>query len=111
MPTLRLINLHCNQTEDDTGGDETFIIVKAKDFHKFGVNPMNNGDDWSLNEQVPFSRRAIIEVWDEDLGHWPDQHDLLGSKTVNADDIGEGQAFFTNYSADYTLSYEVIADG
>lgn len=110
MPTLKLLTLHCNRTEDDFGPDETVVTVSGSRYHKFGPRSMNNGHDWDVNAEIPFRTRARVEVWDEDLGRWPDYHDKLGTHMVNASQAGEGQkeARFNAYGSDYVLTYEVL---
>ncbi len=109
MPTLMVKTLHCNVTEDDLGPDETVLTVSGYRFYKFGPISMNNGADWDVNVDIPFSTRARLEVWDEDLGRWPDYHDKLGTHMVNSDQAGQGEkeARFTAYGSDYVLTYEV----
>ncbi len=112
MATLRILTLHCNETEDNLGPDETVLAVRAGRlrFHKFGPLSMNNGDDWDLNADLGFSNKAVVEVWDYDLGRWPDRHDLLGTHVVNEQQAGEGikEARFNADGADYVLTYEVV---
>ena len=72
MPTLRIKTLHCGITEDDFGNDETALRVSGNRYHEWR-NDMNNGQDWDLNADVPFSTRARVEVWE------PGRRPLVGS--------------------------------
>ena len=50
MKTLRLLNLHCNRTDDDDKNshklNETFLTVENGIFHIFGPKLMMNGNEW-----------------------------------------------------------------
>lgn len=109
MPACRIKNVHCGVTEDDLGVDETELRVSGTRYHSFRNN-MNNGQDWPINFDVPFSTRCRIEVWDLDAGRWWDPHDRLGTHIVNAEQQGKGEqvATFNNYGARYEVSYEVV---
>ena len=112
MPTARLLTLDCNWTEDWTGADETLVKVYAARYQEY-YRPMNNGETWDLNYDAFFlpGSRVKVEVWDKDLGFWPDPDDLLGVHFVNSAQVGQGQkqATFNADGASYTLTYEVIA--
>jgi hypothetical protein len=69
MPVLRLISLHCHETEDYTGSDEIRLWVVG-DRNQEYYRDMNNGQTWDINDDVPFTGRARIEVWDLDAGRW-----------------------------------------
>ena len=48
MRTLRLLNLHCNKTDDDFNNirlDDTFLTVDKGRFRVFGPESMMNGSD------------------------------------------------------------------
>lgn len=65
MPTLRVLWLHCNSTEDITGADETVLTVRGNQFHKWGPVAVNNSGesrDQEINLDVPFSTRARMEL-------------------------------------------------
>lgn len=112
MPVARLLTLDCAVTEDWTGADETLIKVFGARYQE-SYRPMNNGETWDLNLDVPFftGSRIKVEVWDKDLGFWPDPDDLLGIHFINAAQTGQGQkqAVFNADGAYYTLTYEVVA--
>jgi hypothetical protein len=109
MPTARLLALTCEETEDWTGADETLIKVYGTRYTEY-YRPMNNGETWDINIDVEFSDRARVEVWDKDLGHWPDPDDLLGIHFINRVQAGQGQksATFNADGASYVLTYEVV---
>ena len=69
MRTLRLLNLHCNKTDDNddvdnTKPDETFLTVENGRFQGFGPESMINGSDWNLNAEIQFNEKAIICFYD-----------------------------------------------
>lgn len=106
---MRIITLHCNQTEDDTGSDEIRLWVsgtRSRDYYR----DMNNGQTWDINDEVEFTTRARVEVWDQDAGRWWDPHDRLGTHVIPASMVGEGikSAIFNAYGSNYDLQYEVI---
>ncbi len=72
MRTLRLLNLHCNKTNDNDDVDntklnKTFLTVDNGRFHIFGPESMRNGNDWKVNADIQFNKQAIISFFDEDL--------------------------------------------
>ena len=71
MKTLRLLNLHCNRTDDNDDNShklkETFLTVENGLFHIFGPKLMMNGSDWNVNADVQFNEQAKISFFDGDL--------------------------------------------
>jgi hypothetical protein len=68
MRTLKLLNLHCNKTDDNnTKVDETFLTVDSGKFHGFGPESMKNGSDWNINANIQFNVEAIVSFFDDDL--------------------------------------------
>jgi len=70
MRTLRLLNLHCNRTNDDDNSlklNKTFLTVDNGRFHIFGPESLMNGSDWKVNADVQFNKQAKISFFDEDL--------------------------------------------
>ncbi|MFN8495853.1 MAG: hypothetical protein U0350_50135 [Caldilineaceae bacterium] len=108
MATLFIKSLTCNETEDLTGSDECLLEVFTDDGRKPYRQDMNNGDVWDINDQFPFTTRAKIRLWDLDLGHWPDYHDLLGTAIIRVDPVVNATATFTQDGADYELTYDVL---
>ena len=71
MKTLRLLNLHCNRTDDNDDNShklkETFLTVENGLFHIFGPKLMMNGSDWNVNADIQFNGQAIMSFFDGDL--------------------------------------------
>ena len=69
MRTLKLLNLHCNKTDDDnnTKVDETFLTVDNGNFQGFGPESMRNGSHWNINANIEFNVEAIVSFFNEDL--------------------------------------------
>ena len=69
MRTLKLLNLHCNKTDDDnnTKVDETFLTVDNGNFQGFGPESMRNGSDWNINANIEFNVKAKVSFFNEDL--------------------------------------------
>jgi hypothetical protein len=109
MGTIRLISLHCRETEDWTGSDEIRLWVVGNRNHEY-YRDMNNGQTWDINDEVPFTVKARMEVWDLDAGRWWDPHDLLGVHYATDDMAGQGpkSATYDAYGARYDLTYEVL---
>jgi hypothetical protein len=106
---IKLLTLTCYETEDSTGSDEAVLKVFGTRYAEF-YQSMNNTQTWDLNIDVPFNQRVRLELWDRDLGHWPDYHDLLGIHYANAVQAGSGPktAVFSADDAYYVLTYEVV---
>lgn len=111
MPQLRLISLHCRKTEDWSGPDEAYLLVKGR--RHWGPQSMNDGDaaDLSATRPVGFQAKARIDLYDEDAG-WPDDDDHLGRTYAREAQAGKGDVEhrFTGDGADYLLTYEVLPD-
>ena len=112
MPKLRLISLHCTRTEDDTGPDEAYLEVRGQ--RRWGVVSMNDNDSADLSgvPLSPFTKRARIDLWDEDTGIPFDEDDHLGRTYARAADAGCGEIehIFRGDGARYLLTYEVVTD-
>ena len=70
MRTLRLLNLHCNNTHDENNSsklDKTFLTVDNGRFYVFGPESLMYGSDWKINTDVQFNKQAQISFFDEDL--------------------------------------------
>lgn len=112
MSILRLISLKCNTTEDNAGSDEIRLWVAGNRNHEY-YRDMNDGQIWDINDDVSFTKRCRIEVWDLDAGRWWDPHDKLGVHLVTDSQEGQGQksATFDAYGANYELTYEIVSNG
>jgi hypothetical protein len=73
MRTLRLLNLHCNRTNDDNDDNnspklnETFLTVENGRYHIFGPKLMMNRVDWNVNADIQFNKQAIMSFFDGEL--------------------------------------------
>jgi len=112
MAKLRLISLVCSETEDNTGADEPYLLVDGNEV--WGPQSMNDNDREDLRgiEPISFTGSINIKLYDEDVGGWFDDNDLLGSKDVSADLAGAGAKpyEFTKDGGNYTLFCEVLPD-
>ncbi len=113
MRTLRLLNLHCNKTDDDintTKLNETFLSVENGRFHVFGPESMMNGSDWNINANIQFDEKAIINFFDEDLILNLSNIKHVRTHIVEENEVREGQKriSFTSDNANYVLAYEII---
>jgi hypothetical protein len=68
---------------------------------------LNNGEVWEINDELPFSKRAKVRLWDLDLGRWPDYHDNLGTAVIRDTPVENSSASFTRDGADYDLTFDV----
>ena len=113
MRTLRLLNLHCNKTDDDNNSpklNETFLSVENGRFHVFGPESMKNGGYWNVNVDIQFNKKAIIGFYDEDLLRnlsttKPSRRYIVEENEIH--DRLKKVTFATN-NANYILSYEII---
>ena len=110
MARLKLISIRCNETEDSTGADETYLRIRGREVWKAN---MNEGDEESLTHLGvhSFTKDLKLELREEDSGFFDDD-DSLGTKSVKATDAGRGEKTlkFTGDGANYELRYEVFAD-
>jgi len=108
MPLLKLMSLHCQDQEDDTGADEPYLLIDGK---KIDCAPMSEGDSKVLSqvEVFKFDGNIVVRLRDED---WPDTDDDLGSVTIKApaefDPEKELEAQFSKDDAVYLLRYRVL---
>lgn len=107
MATLFLKSLTCNETEDWTGSDECLLEVFTNAGRKTYRQDLNNGEVMDINDQLPFTSRAKVRLWDLDLGRWPDYHDHLGTVIIRDTPVTNSSASFTLDGADYVLTYDV----
>lgn len=113
MRTLRLLNLHCNRTDDDknsTKVNETILTVDNGKFQGFGPESMINGSDWNVNAVIQFNEQAIISLYDEDLILHLSNIKHVSMHVVEENGVREGQkkVSFTSDNANYVLTYEII---
>lgn len=112
MAILHFVNLHCNTTEDDTGSDECElrIWIDTASYQRFRKD-LNNTEDWYELQglEFPFNERIKIQLWDRDLGHWPDPDDKLGELIIQPEPIAYTKGRFNKHGADYELEYSVVA--
>ncbi len=95
MPQLPLASLHCRKTEDWTGADEAYLVVKGK--RRWGPQLMNDGDtvDFVGTRPVSFQSKARIDLYYEDTG-WLAADDHLGRTYARA--AHEGKAISSTAS-------------
>ena len=112
MATLRLISLVCNATEDWSGADEIYLLVKGNKI--WGPESMDTSPperktkDLSEVQSIDFAERARLDLYDEDTG-FLDDDDHLGTSYAFATEAGQGtkERAFTGDGASYLLTYEV----
>ena len=109
MAKLQLISLVCHGTEDYTGADEPYLLVKGRRI--WGPESMNDNDveDLSRVSPISFSSKARIDLYDQDAG-WLDDDDHLGTTYARASFAGRGEYehHFRGDGAHYTLTYQVL---
>ena len=52
MRTLRLLNVHCCKTYNNSKVNETFLSVDNGKFQGFGPESMKNESDWNINAEI-----------------------------------------------------------
>ncbi|KAM3093833.1 hypothetical protein ACKFKF_28410 [Phormidesmis sp. 146-12] len=109
MAFLLIKSLTCNETEDTTGDDECMMETYTNAGRKTYRQNMNNGQVWEINDELPFTVRAKVKLWDLDLGRWPDRHDHLGMVVIRDTPVQNSSASFTLDGADYVLTCDVRA--
>jgi hypothetical protein len=114
MRTLRLLNLHCNKTDNDDVDNiklnKTFLTVDNGSYHIFGPESMMNGSDWKVNTDIQFNEQAIINFYDEDLIRNLSTIKHFRNYIVEENEIHDGpkKASFATNNANYVLTYEII---
>ncbi|HJU60092.1 MAG TPA: hypothetical protein VJ583_10100 [Nitrososphaeraceae archaeon] len=117
MRTLRLINLHCNKTDNDnhddvdnTKPDEAFRTVDNGRFRGFGPESMMNRSDWNVNADIQFNEQAVISFYDEDLVRNLSTIKHPTNHIVKENEIQDGlkKVSFATSNANYVLSYEIL---
>jgi hypothetical protein len=115
MKTLRLLNLHCNKTDnhksdDNAKSDEAFLTVDNGRFQGFGPESMMNGSDWNVNTDIQFNEQAVISFYDEDLVRNLSTIKHSKSHIVEENEIHDGlkKVSFVTSNANYVLSYKII---
>ncbi len=69
MKKITIQKLHCKQTEDSTGKDDSHLKIYIDDVKKYDKSHrMNNGDDWDLyiTEKVEDNTKIEVKLWDKD---------------------------------------------
>jgi hypothetical protein len=116
MRTLRLLNLHCNKTDnnDDNNNSkvtEILITVDNDKFHGFGPESVMNESDWKIKSDIKFNEQAVIGFYNGDSIHNLSNN----SKNIRNHVVKENEAQqetknvgFTLNNANYILTYEII---
>ncbi len=114
MKTIRLLNLHCNRTNDDDNNtpkiNETFLSVENGRFHIFGPKLIMNGSNWKVNANIQFNEQAKISFFDGELVRNLSTTKYFRNYIVKENNIYDGPkkiSFATNI-ANYVLTYEII---
>lgn len=104
MPKLKLLDIRCVRNQE-MGGDEPYL--KVRNNKVWSSEDMKAGMVVSLRSiaAISFKDEVDIALMEKD---WRD--DCLGTATVTADLVGQGQqeVNFTEEGAHYQLIYEVI---
>jgi hypothetical protein len=111
MRTLKLLNLHCNKTDDNnTKVDETFLTVDSGKFHGFGPESMKNGSDWNINANIQFNVEAIVSFFDDDLVRKLSNTKHFRTHIVEEKEVlnGPKKVSFNSNNANYVLTYEIV---
>ena len=116
MRTLRLLNLHCNKTNDNddvdnTESNETFLSIENGTFHIFGPKLMINGSDWKVNADIQFNKQAIIGLFDEDLIRNLSTTKQFRNYIVEEKNESNGRPNKINFAtntANYILTFEIV---
>lgn len=119
---LHLIALVCNETEDWTGADSTYLRVN--NIRVWGPVQMNNGDAKVLTDVPPieFTEVARVSLFDRDsnvsIEDYDyifnnvnlDEDDHLGSASIHSSlaGLGEKSCVFNKDGARYLLIYKVV---
>ena len=105
---VRLINLHCTETEDAAGEDECLLEMYRNEQLVSSFNhDLNDGEDWALNQEFPLAGNMEVRLTDIDGDLPGDDNDFLGSVVINTD-VGVHEGSYTSDGANYTLQYEVF---
>ena len=103
---IQLTSLHCIETEDFFGADESYLVVwvdgrKLQTFRR----DLNDGHTLPLNLSIEFSDAVTLELWDLDEPDVGDSHDFLGQVTISKNELS-GVKFFTRDGANYRVTWK-----
>lgn len=104
MAKLKLLDIRCIRNQE-YGGDEPYLKVRSNKV--WSSNDMKAGMVVSLRSLQPIAFKEEIEVT---LMEADFRDDCLGTATVTADAVGQGQQEinFQESGAHYQLIYEVL---
>ena len=116
MKTLRLLILHCNQTNKydkiSPNLNKVFLTVDNGRFHIFGPESIMNGSEWKVNADVHFNKQAKISFFDGELlrNLSTTKHFRNYIVKENNNNIYDGpkKISFSNDDANYVLTYDII---
>jgi hypothetical protein len=114
VKTLKLLNLHCNRTDDNDDNShklkETFLTVFNGIFHIFGPKLMMNGSGWSVNADIQFNKQAIMSFFDGELVRNLSTAKYFRNYIVKENNVFDGpkKINFATNNANYVLSCEIV---
>jgi hypothetical protein len=94
VPILHLTSIVCGKTEDYTGKDDVYITVKGKTVWEDRMDTSRPDNAKSIGTEHPFTRKARIDLWEEDSGNWDDD-DHLGRTYAYAEQADKGEQYYT----------------
>jgi hypothetical protein len=110
MPTLKILDVKCLKTSDSDGVDEPMIQIKGSSLEYLIHPEIRAGETWKIDESFPFTRAAVIELWDIDEREGaPENDDIIGVHVVRASDGNqpEKKVSFREIGGEYELTYAV----
>jgi hypothetical protein len=113
VKTIRLLNLHCRKTDENTNNsklNKTFLTVDNGRFHIFGPESLMHGSDWNVNADVQFNKQAKISFFDEDLVRNLSTTKHFRNHLVEENEVLKGpkKVSFASNNANYVLTYEIV---
>jgi hypothetical protein len=113
VKTIRLLNLHCSKTDEDTNNTKlsmTFLTVDNGRFHIFGPESLMHESDWNVNADVQFNEQAKISFFDGELVRNLSTTKHFRNYIVKENNVFEGpkKINFATNNANYVLSCEIV---
>ena len=115
---LKTIDIECIDPDEDSplgDYDELVIIVNPDGRNVKAIwarDAVKEGQIHQLGHSIQFKEFVVLELWERDLGEFPDAHDLLGRKRIPMSEFRKGIKTITMTDQKrkyiYNIRYRVV---
>lgn len=110
--TCRILEIHCNATEDITGDDELYLKTNLSSRTEYDVGSINTDETLEdLNIDIKCSKSCfVLYLYDRD---YPDADDRIDGEVINCDPehYNTNHKYTINFQgdgADYDITFKFI---